>query len=171
MNQRILEWTTLLGAICLWTAACVLHVCDWLPRWTLYAMAPLMMLVAWQVTRWRARRRDADDPLRPWHAYKAASNLNWSATPEDHGALELQLVTDRVGSEPGVRLRFHGVRALGVNVDGVYGPRFGGLIACRFWDRSARQWRLRVQDRSGTVLAFLCDSVAEVRENAPQAVS
>ena len=129
-------------------------------------MAPLVVLVGWQLQRRRARRADADDPLRPWRTYQGARSLTWSAAPEDHGALDLLLVTHRGGTEPHVMLRFHGVRRFGVDLDAVYGPRFDGLRAWRIWDRPARQWRLLVQDRSATCIGFVCDSFAEVHDGA-----
>jgi hypothetical protein len=166
MKPRTLESGTLLATVGLWLAALWWHIGGGIPRWSLYAMAPLVVLVGWQVERRRARRVDADDPLRPWRTCHAVRNLTWSAAPEGQGALELELVTSREDTGPGVMLRFHGVRMLGANVELVYGPRFDFLIAQRFWDRPTRQWRLQVQDRSGTGIAFVCDSIAEVRDGS-----
>ena len=150
-----------LSAVGCWGAAVVACVNDWIPMWSLFALAWIPPVVGWMVMRSKHQRRDQLDPLKAWRSYGVVQRVRLFAGSDQDVALELLLLRRRGDIADGVLLRFDGVRAFTMHAAGALGSDLGFLQCRTIWDFRAGHSRYRVQDRRGVGIAFLFDSLED----------
>ncbi len=152
--HRRLEIGLVVGTVVAWIVAVSASVCGVIPTWAVYTMAPILPLAGWPVSRSLARKRDAEDPLRPWRCYQVIDHVRMIAAGVHEVVLELRVLKHRDAPLDGALLRFEGVQAFTMFAAWALGAEVDHLQCRRIWDSRLRCWLYRVQDRSGACITF-----------------